>query len=221
MNDWEKLLLKAYSCIDYATKTAGTNMEWSFGGGTAMMLEYHHRKSKDIDIFLRDAQHLSLFSPRLSDAAETISTSYDEQSNYIKICSKEGEIDFVVAARISENSVRKIEILGREIFVESPVEVVVKKLLFRAADFQVRDIFDTACILQREPEILFNELDSFKSKLDVLERRVHDMESVYQRKAKEMVIEPSSEFIALLDNGHEMVLRFINDCQQKPERTLS
>lgn len=218
MKDWEKLLLRAYSCIDYASKTA--DLEWSFGGGTAMMIEYQHRKSKDIDIFLRDVQHLTLFSPRLSDAAENWLTGYDEQSNYIKINSKEGEIDFIVAARISENPVISIEILGRNILVETPVEIVVKKLLFRAADFQIRDIFDTACILQREPEILFNELDSFKSKLDVLEKRIQCMKNQYHVKAKEMVIDPSGEFIDLLDSGHEMVLRFINDCQQKPKQGL-
>jgi hypothetical protein len=34
---------------------------WSFGGGTAMMLQIDHRESHDIDIFLPDAQLLPLF----------------------------------------------------------------------------------------------------------------------------------------------------------------
>jgi len=38
MMDWEKLLNKAFSCIDYAEKMAGqATFVWSFGGRTAMM----------------------------------------------------------------------------------------------------------------------------------------------------------------------------------------
>jgi nucleotidyltransferase AbiEii toxin of type IV toxin-antitoxin system len=33
---------------------------WTFGGGTAMMLQIDHRESYDIDIFLSDPQLLSL-----------------------------------------------------------------------------------------------------------------------------------------------------------------
>ncbi len=215
MMDWEKLLNKAFSCIDYAEKMAGqATLEWSFGGGTAMMQEYHHRKSKDIDIFLRDVQFLSMFSPRLSDAAEDVSESYDEQSNYVKIYTKEGEIDFIIAARLTQSPVVNVELLGRSILMETPAEIVTKKLFFRAIDFQVRDIFDTACILKREPDVLFNELDVFSSKLDILEERVKCVSSFYAKQAKEMVIEPSEEFIGLLSDGPERMISFIQDCKK-------
>ncbi|CCV09576.1 hypothetical protein MESS2_p70010 [Mesorhizobium metallidurans STM 2683] len=36
----------------------GDDFEWSFGGGTAMMIQIGHRKSRDIDIFLDDPQLL-------------------------------------------------------------------------------------------------------------------------------------------------------------------
>lgn len=38
--------------------------QWSFGGGTALMTYYNHRRSRDIDIFFRDAQLLTRFSPQ-------------------------------------------------------------------------------------------------------------------------------------------------------------
>jgi hypothetical protein len=41
---------------------------WTFGGGTVLMLRYRHRRSKDIDIFVPDPQHLGYVSPRPDSA---------------------------------------------------------------------------------------------------------------------------------------------------------
>jgi hypothetical protein len=40
---------------------------WTFGGGTAMMLQIGHRESHDVDIFLDDAQYLNLLNPDHND----------------------------------------------------------------------------------------------------------------------------------------------------------
>jgi Nucleotidyl transferase AbiEii toxin, Type IV TA system len=40
---------------------------WTFGGGTAMMLQINHRESNDVDIFLSDAQFLSFLDPQKCD----------------------------------------------------------------------------------------------------------------------------------------------------------
>ncbi|RUW44700.1 hypothetical protein EOA32_36030, partial [Mesorhizobium sp. M1A.F.Ca.ET.072.01.1.1] len=37
--------------------------EWSFGGGTAMMIQIGHRESHDIDVFLDDPQLLGFMDP--------------------------------------------------------------------------------------------------------------------------------------------------------------
>jgi hypothetical protein len=149
-------------------------------------------KSKDIHISLRDVQYLPLFSPRLSNAAKEVSDSYDEQSNYVNIYTKEGEIDFIMAARLTRSPVVTIELLGQSLLMETPAKIVTKKLFFRVIDFQVRNIFDTACILQRELGVLFNALDVYSSKLDILEERVKCVSSFYAKQAKEMVIEPNA-----------------------------
>ena len=44
------------------------------------MLRLGHRQSKDIDLFVPDPQYLGYVNPRLSDAAEDISTDYEEAS---------------------------------------------------------------------------------------------------------------------------------------------
>jgi Nucleotidyl transferase AbiEii toxin, Type IV TA system len=40
---------------------------WTFGGGTAMMLQIDHRESRDVDIFLHDAQQLPFLDPQKRD----------------------------------------------------------------------------------------------------------------------------------------------------------
>jgi hypothetical protein len=40
---------------------------WTFGGGTAMMLQIDHRESNDVDIFLQDAQLLPFLDPQKRD----------------------------------------------------------------------------------------------------------------------------------------------------------
>jgi hypothetical protein len=52
--------------------------------------------SKDIDIFLRDAQYITLFSPRLNDATADIAKNYEEMSNFVKLMLPKGEIDFIL-----------------------------------------------------------------------------------------------------------------------------
>ena len=41
------------------------NPQWTFGGGTVLMLRFDHRLSKDIDLFVPDPQYLGHVNPRL------------------------------------------------------------------------------------------------------------------------------------------------------------
>ena len=51
---------------------------WTFGGGTVLMLNYAHRLSRDIDIFLGDPQYLGFLSPRLNGTIETWVADWEE-----------------------------------------------------------------------------------------------------------------------------------------------
>ncbi|MDR2934570.1 MAG: nucleotidyl transferase AbiEii/AbiGii toxin family protein [Candidatus Adiutrix sp.] len=48
MRQWENLFKKAVKQLKAGKLSNGS---WSFGGGTALMLRFNHRYSKDIDIF--------------------------------------------------------------------------------------------------------------------------------------------------------------------------
>lgn len=145
---WETLFRRATAIVDSAV-AAGMPDDWSLGGGTMLMLDFRHRFSKDIDIFVPDPQCLGFLTPRLNGAAEVDTKAYDEQAQSLKIYYEEGEVDFVVALPVTRNPFVRREVLGRQTLLETPLEIVAKKLHFRAADFRARDLFDLAMVLER------------------------------------------------------------------------
>lgn len=52
------LLTAAFEIIDHVNSDHAILTDWTFGGGTAMMIQIDHRESHDIDIFLDDVQLL-------------------------------------------------------------------------------------------------------------------------------------------------------------------
>ena len=148
METWEKLLEKAVKYI--TSSTLGNSGEgkplWSLGGGTVLMLEYRHRLSKDIDIFLPDPQLLGYFSPRLNDVIEADVERYDEQAEYIKLIYDDGEIDFIVAKPLLHRAYKVITMFGTDIPCEHPLEIIAKKITYRSKSFAVRDFFDLATV---------------------------------------------------------------------------
>jgi len=103
-------------------------------------------------IFVPDPQCLGFLTPRLNARAEVGTHGYDEQSNTLKIYYAEGEVDFVAAGPVSASPFVMRDILGRPVRVETPLEIVAKKLTFRAADFKARDLFDLALVLERSAD---------------------------------------------------------------------
>ena len=60
---WDELFDLAISIINQASTNVGHRFLWSFGGGTALMLQIDHRESHDIDLFLDDPQVLPFVNP--------------------------------------------------------------------------------------------------------------------------------------------------------------
>ncbi|MCG8559317.1 MAG: nucleotidyl transferase AbiEii/AbiGii toxin family protein [Hyphomicrobiales bacterium] len=55
------------SIIDQSNREALVVDSWTFGGGTALMLQIEHRESHDIDLFIDDPQILPLLNPETQD----------------------------------------------------------------------------------------------------------------------------------------------------------
>lgn len=138
-----------------------------------MRLFLDHRESKDIDIFVTDPYAIGSLSPRLNGTTEALTGDYSEMSNFLKLRFPEGEVDFIVAARLVEDVpfVERV-VRGRTVNVETPIEIVAKKCFYRADHFTARDIFDLAVLIHDEPEAVERHSGILLAKRADLERRL-------------------------------------------------
>jgi Nucleotidyl transferase AbiEii toxin, Type IV TA system len=120
---WRGLLAHALRLVDEIERHGTRDPIWTLGGGTALMLRYEHRYSKDIDIFVPDPQYLGFVTPRLSEVAQSISDEHVEGAGYVKLILPEGEIDFVAARNLTEPAYETWRLLRRPVRVELPAPV--------------------------------------------------------------------------------------------------
>ena len=138
----ELLLEKAIKILEYANID---NSQWSMGGGTILMLNYHHRLSKDVDIFVSNTQYYNGLSPKLNDVAED-ADFYQEGERFISLSYPEGKIDFVKAFQVSDYLPTLKHVFNQNIFVDDDIEIVTKKVFFRGASLHPRDLYDLATV---------------------------------------------------------------------------
>jgi len=158
--------------LDIAIKSleeANISLEqWALGGGTVLYHKYHHRISKDIDIFLQDPQLLNYLSPRVNSFTENC-LDYDEMSSYLTLTMPEGKIDFINSFQISSFKPKLQEFFGHEIFVEDPIEIVSKKMFYRGTFLRPRDIYDLATVYSSDrKDDLISALTGIKKKHKIL-----------------------------------------------------
>lgn len=173
MQTWEVLFERARRQMEAARLSDSC---WRFGGGTVLMLEYNHRVSKDVDIFINDRQYLASLSPRLNDALEAEVGRYTEQSNFVRLHFAEGEIDFICAPPVTTIPPNTQSINGKNTLLEHPVEIVAKKVHYRADEFKARDVFDLAMTFHKDRSTLVANAEHFLPHVKVLEERIDTLE---------------------------------------------
>ncbi|MDZ4099938.1 MAG: nucleotidyl transferase AbiEii/AbiGii toxin family protein [Methylophilaceae bacterium] len=146
---WKQLLQQTYMLLDKIAADGIQIPKWSMGGGTVLMFHYQHRKSKDIDIFVPDPQFLGYVNPRLGGPAEAMFDEYADGTEYVKLFMPQGEIDFVAATPLTKHPYEEYEVLGRRIMLETPVEIVAKKMWHRGNKATPRDLLDLALIIDK------------------------------------------------------------------------
>lgn len=147
---------------------------WAVGGGTVLKTIYNHRNSKDIDIFIRDAQFLSSLSPNLNDV--TIEAlDYNEMANFISLTYPEGKVDFIVAGQVTSFSPTQRDFCGHKIMVEDPVEIVCKKIFYRGSEALPRDIFDLAVVFNSD-----RQKDLIKAALSI-EKKFNEFATTFKK----------------------------------------
>lgn len=205
--DWAALF--KISCTILAREKI-PDSDWSFGGGSALMTYYNHRASKDIDIFLRDVQLLTRITPRLNDFVSEKTDDYTEMSNYLKLKVGKQEIDFIVAPLLTKHPTTKKIVAGYKlpVQVETPEEIIIKKIFYRADSFKVRDIFDMAVVIKNKENALLENMDIISNKIIPLKERILKLHKVYDTEisALEIIDQETAEHALAITS------KFINKC---------
>ncbi|HHW42146.1 MAG TPA: nucleotidyl transferase AbiEii/AbiGii toxin family protein [Syntrophomonadaceae bacterium] len=182
---WVELLKKAFFVLKASEIK---DSEWTFGGGTALALIFRHRESRDVDIFFSDAQMLTLITPRLNRKVERLTDDYVEGSSFLKLRFGEGEIDFIVTPHLIPGDYFKVmHVAGKDIQVEIPEEIVLKKLFYRSEALKVRDIVDTAVVYDNCRESLMKHVPLIAPKLGLLRYRQKRLREIYYDEAGNLV----------------------------------
>jgi hypothetical protein len=171
--------------IDALAETGTPLRWWTFGGGTALMVQFQHRNSRDIDLFIADEQYLTMLSPRLGGEAIWNCPDYDEQAHYLKLKYAEGEIDFIVSAPVTAQKTGSFSFHNWTIPIEHPVEIAIKKFFHRADGLKPRDIFDIAVVASSHRDELIGELHCVADKRETLLRRMSTLPDAYYHQALE------------------------------------
>lgn len=148
-SQWPILFDLAMEIFDHFEKTIGSMPHWSFGGGTALMLQIDHRESHDIDIFLDDPQILPFLNPETQGIALTrLPDEYrSDGTQALKLAFDElGEIDFICSSAVLDQPSERRDVRYRVVDLETPAEIAAKKVDFRGWNLQPRDMFDLAAI---------------------------------------------------------------------------
>ena len=165
VNSWKDLLFSAIPALNELPK----ELEWDLGGGTALMLSINHRLSKDVDIFFENARALKLLAPSTNEQTKRICDEWQQPGHYIKLVKYDkGEIDFLVSRTFEDSPVSLYSFshngIVQVIRVETPKEILSKKIFHRASQFTIRDIFDVAAVVEKD-ELVLNRLSP-----DVIEK---------------------------------------------------
>lgn len=187
---WQGLLTQAFSLLDAVAADGVEVPRWSLGGGTVLMFYYGHRLSKDIDIFVPDPQFLGYINPRIGGKGEDITQQYTDGSEYIKLYLPEGEIDFVASSPLTSSPFDKHDVLGREVLLETSVEIVAKKLWHRGDRATPRDLLDLAVVIEYAYEAILENKEIFTKNLDAF---------IHQCEMRKSILEPVYEAIEKLD----------------------
>jgi hypothetical protein len=141
--------------------------DWTFGGGTALMLRIGHRESHDVDIFLTDPQLLGLLDPQKNDFAFGIAPlDYKgDGTRFLKLAFDAGEIDFIVASSLTSSPATVETVEGEAVLLETIPEIITKKVYHRGSSMMPRDIFDVAAAGEQHEDSIIAELRAYPNEV--------------------------------------------------------
>lgn len=178
-SEWHRLFSIACDLLDQVQAyTSGYPVHWTFGGGTAMMIQIGHRESHDIDIFLDDGQMLGFLDPAKVDLRfRDMPASYGgDGARFQKFAFEDvGEIDFIAAGPLTAAPFVVREIEGRSINLETIPEIIAKKIYHRGSEAKPRDIFDVAAAARGHRSEIVSALSGYPEQVGTTLQRLHKL----------------------------------------------
>lgn len=192
---WEDLLQIALDLIGQSP----IGDDWTFGGGTAMMLQIDHRVSNDIDLFVGDPQYLGYLDPARRNFGFAIEpTRYDgDGSRFLKIAFADvGQIDFIACAQLTDPSWTVMELLGRSIKIETMPEIITKKVFYRGTHIAPRDVFDIAAASATHGASIIAALSEYRTKTAIAADTLRRLNSDFVlRVIDQLQVKPAFEYL--------------------------
>jgi hypothetical protein len=210
--DWARLFRIACALIRQVNSKESIIDHWTFGGGTAMMLQIDHRESHDVDIFLFDPQLLPFLDPQKHDFTFEIQPAdcKGDGARFQKFAFENiGELDFIVGGSLTSAPTIPTTIEGEAVQLETVPEVITKKVYHRGSSIKPRDIFDIAAAGEKQANSIIDELKSYKNEvtrtLAVMEKLNPDF---VNRAIAELAIKPQYDAVAkrAMERAREILL---------------
>jgi predicted nucleotidyltransferase component of viral defense system len=204
--------------------------EWSFGGGTALSACYwNYRSSTDIDIFLNDTNFdLQFFRPtphnkKLQEKIfhELKRLGYVDfyfNSSYFEMAfDDDSKIQFIRTSPLTSKPTNKLDVFDfKDISVETPEEIIAKKLFHRGMEFKPRDLIDIAMAISKNKDFIFNLIQDKAFTLDMLDEYEQSLDKVSRsEKNKNAIIDEVKaiqvrpEYYEVAKNAFEIIFECI------------
>jgi hypothetical protein len=184
--DWARLFRIGRSLIKQVNANERIIDHWTFGGGTAIMLQIDHRESHDVDLFLNDVQLLPFLDPKNHDFAfEIVPSNYEgDGTSFIKMSFDGiGEIDFIVRQALTDAPTIEREIEGERTLLETIPEVITKKIVHRGASIKPRDIFDVAAGAEQHADAIIAALRGYPDAVNVTLEKLNELNPEFVNRA--------------------------------------
>ena len=165
--NWAQLFRIACELIRQANSKQVVIEHWTFGGGTALMLQLDHRESHDIDIFLNDPQQLPFLDPQKQDFKSEVQPDAYEGDGVrsLKLIFGIGEIDFIVASSLTSFPTIRSQIEGENVQLDTIPEIITKKVFYRGFSVMPRDVFDIAAAGKESADVIVQQLRPYKAQV--------------------------------------------------------
>ena len=210
---WEKLYDYAMDILGRIENPKGVPPQWSFGGGTAMMLQIKHRKSFDIDLFSDNPQQLGFVNAIVMDNyIDNEKASYrGDGHEYLKVVFEDlGQIDFVIANHFLRDYGFRTTIRGHEILMETIPEIIAKKVYHRGKYFVSRDVFDIAACHAGYKKDIIDALKEMPEELELFAKKLQETRNLlgdFETELDDLFVLPKHKIILpdVLDIVEELV----------------